>query len=165
MTDPARHPYVALGRNGLVKVGMSIDVEKRAQSLRKEFKAKGDELCTIESCEKIPRARGVEWALIHHCEKQFARHSGREWFVGADFRTLVDLARKLTEEMRDQPAFIWTAEDQARATARRAQVMAERRVRAEDNKVRQAARSARARMKREKSARVISAFVAFAAKA
>lgn len=152
-----RHPYVAIGQNGLVKVGMAVDVKKRQAQLRKEFRAKGDELASLESCDKIACAHSVEWQLIFHCREHYTQHSGREWFTGADFRTVVDLARKLTNEMRGRLPFVWTEEDRAQAAVRSAERREQRQIEIEARKAWKAAR----RMRRNKSERVISAIVSF----
>src|SRR4051812_5624053 len=102
MSADVIHPqaYVALGLNGLLKVGMSKDAKTRASSLRTVFKTKGDTFHRIHICPRIEAAYSVESSLIRFCEEKYESHSGREWFTSGDFEAVVIEAGRLTEEWK-----------------------------------------------------------------
>jgi hypothetical protein len=155
------HAYVAQGYGGLTKVGYTKNPRQRRSSLKKEFKAKGDELSAIEFCDSIQAAFGVELALINHCEEAYTRHSGREWFTGCDFRALLDRARKETDSRRHQkPIPPMTAEEREHWRDHYAKRREEGRLANEARKALVAKRSANFQMKRRKSERVVAAVVA-----
>lgn len=138
-----RHPYVAIGKNGLLKVGMAADPKKRSSSLRKDFRVKGDEFDHIEAFDKIEAAYTVERNLIEHCQRHYTQHSGREWFTGADFRAVVDTARELTNEWRNYKYPRVSQEEIEAAVRRHAEVAEWLRQRKERRELRKAEREKR----------------------
>ncbi len=159
------HPYVAHGASGLLKVGHTINVAKRLTSLKKEFRKKGDELVRIEHCEALRAGRVVESRLIQHCRKHFQKHSGWEWFTGANFDQVFALAIAETEVWKSHVYREWTPPTEEEMEATRARNAARKeaaRISLERRRALIARRSAAFQAKRHKSERVIAAFVAFA---
>lgn len=100
MQEPHRHPYVAIGERGLLKVGMAQDVHKRWQSLRQEFASKGDALLQMYALPALEAAYSVERTLIVFCAKAFQIHSGREWFQGACIQSAIDALHEAWDKWR-----------------------------------------------------------------
>jgi hypothetical protein len=135
MSDDIPRAYVALGERGLLKVGHTKRPQSRLIQLRKEFAAKGDQLARIEWCEPTYGSWAVERALIDFCRQRFTKHSGFEWFTGADFAVVKAAADEATVTRKDYPKpREWTREDQASLEASYAMIRAERKQRQEARK-------------------------------
>jgi hypothetical protein len=98
---PKGQAYVAIGHGGLLKVGRSTQIKRRQFYLRRDFKAKGDELKSVFVCDLIEAAYSVESCLIYFCAARYQQHSGREWFIGGDFDEVVAEAKRSTDKWRD----------------------------------------------------------------
>lgn len=168
MARPPTQAYVAQGKNGLIKVGCTQDVNKRRHGLQQAFRKKGDELMRVEACDAIPYGRLVESYLIQHCRAKYQRHSGWEWFTGCALDEVFAIAKKITDEWRHhKPSYTreWTEEELAAFRAKHKANKAARLARREADRVEIARRSFIFQAKRHKSERVVAAFVAFASKA
>lgn len=81
-----RYLYVAQGRDGLIKVGITTSMLNRQQQLRREFGRRGDELIRMEQCGFGPNAAGAENGTVALLSRGGATCiHGREWFRGASF--------------------------------------------------------------------------------
>jgi hypothetical protein len=156
--------YVAEGKNGLIKVGQTQDLDKRLPDLRKSFAAKGDEMVRIAPCKPIRCARVVEYLVIQHCREHFSQHSGQEWFTGCTFEEVYALAVKETEANKDIiPPAPLSKEEREEISLRYTTMREASRADRAAWHVDQARRSAAFQLKRRKSERVIAAIVAFVA--
>lgn len=105
MTDSA--VYVAVGSNGLVKVGRSSRPKIRLQSLKRDFKLMGNEVINFYHSEPFRNSWSAEYELI-----KFAREYegvevayGREFFRCIDPDACIEKAKSLAiaglNEMRE----------------------------------------------------------------
>jgi hypothetical protein len=157
--------YVALGSGGLVKVGYTVDLKARTAQLRREFRAKGEEMVRIQGCERIPHARIAEYRLIDHCRKHYTTHSGWEWFVNAGFDDVLAVAAKVSAALRDfdPPPYVPMAAEELLALKERHQ--REKAAAQERRLAALAATAKRAKVRqlmRCKAERVIDSLIAFA---
>ena len=102
ISDYGGHIYVAMGRNGLLKVGFAGNVLNRVRSLDDAFFQRGDRLDSLRASGVIGNPRVAERKLIGFCDQRFKRHRqrGREWFVGADFDAVLLFAASLAGDLR-----------------------------------------------------------------
>lgn len=141
--------YVAKGARGLLKVGRTTRPKARRQSLRKEFRERGDELAHFEECGETRMGHRTENTLIDLFASRLPRHSGREWFSGGLLENAVRAAKETTaymnrtyrpsdwDLMSKEARAKWSAEAESRRIARRAAESARRKsfVEAESKRV------------------------------
>lgn len=154
-----KQAYVAIGVNGLLKVGHTTNVKNRLRSLKQDFKRKGDVLGHWHPCDRIIAAYSVEMELIRICGELYEAHSGREWFKAGDFHRVARIADGLTRKWKHHryPP-LPSEEEQAEMAAFWARWRAERvAARQEAERLTQ-----QRRVKRQRAQRAVQAFVDFA---
>lgn len=93
--------YVAQGKNGLLKVGRTLDPKRRLCQLRKEFSKKGDPLARFALCEPTTDGHRAEYLLLLAVRERLARHSGEEWFHGGLFENAERAANEISDYVRE----------------------------------------------------------------
>ncbi len=91
--------YVAVGMNGLLKVGITSNRERRKSAISSFLKKNGDSLDVIEFCDPVLIGGYIESRLISHVQSILPKYSGREWFIdNGRFADIVSVAKALTSE-------------------------------------------------------------------
>ncbi len=87
-----QHIYVAIGHEGLIKVGRTSSIEQRTSMLRVDFKKRGDVMKMINFLPSMINARWAETYLIHRMKSEFVVMFGNEWFSGTDYESAFRMA-------------------------------------------------------------------------
>lgn len=92
-----QHIYVCLFSNGFIKVGRSINPEKRILSHAERVSCFGVQLTEHVVYKCSFEIKLVELALIRKCESLALKRHKNEWFEGLDYQQVVSLAHVLSE--------------------------------------------------------------------
>ncbi len=91
--------YVVEFGNGTLKVGRSGDPKRRVKNHEYLARRKGTEVSRAWTSGWHLAARNNETALIYHCHSyEGSKVTGREWFTGVDYASVVDYAESLVKE-------------------------------------------------------------------
>lgn len=93
--------YVAEAESGWIKVGISINPERRRADHAREFRRMGDKLARFEVAGYVTDfPQSVEWWIKLHCLFSGGKPlRGREWFTGVQFD---DVLQAMKERVADE---------------------------------------------------------------
>lgn len=91
--------YVALGSEGLLKVGRTTNLFARKQQLKHDFRAKGQLLLRFDPTIPVYRPVADEAALVDWCKAR-GENAPREveWFTGIDYVEALTQAMQIAKE-------------------------------------------------------------------
>lgn len=92
--------YVACGVGGLLKAGMTTDIENRLICLKQNFKRFGDRFDRVVLCEDLPSIGSAERDAHFEIGQLATERIGREWYRGVDFDEAVSIAKAHTERAK-----------------------------------------------------------------
>lgn len=89
--------YIAIGDNGLLKVGCTSNIKTRSCGIRDEFKKRGGKLAGLYVSDLVASGWRIEKKLIDFCAASFPTDGSgsREWFTDASLRRVIRFAHGL----------------------------------------------------------------------